>query len=88
MCATPDVVMREYGKTLEAQKNLATEKEIKSAFFAAGYGPKKVMKWWDQYRHINFIVPVLQGGFAVCNDHGDPLFTSVFWPSPLLGVVE
>lgn len=87
MCATPDVVMRAFGNTLEAQRNLATEKEIKGAFFAAGYGATKVRKWWEQYRLINFIQPVSQSGFPIKNEHGEQLYTSVFWPSPLL-VVE
>jgi len=88
MCATPDVVMRQLGETLEAQRYLATEKQIKGAFFSAGYGSTKVKKWFEQYRFINFIQPVYQKGFPLKDEHGEQLYTSVFWPSPLLGAVE
>lgn len=84
MCATPDVVMRSFGETLEGQRNLATEQEIKGAFFAAGYGATKVRKWWEQYTHIKFIIPVSQAGFPLKNSKGEQLYTSVFWPAPLV----
>ena len=87
MCATPDVIMRAYGEKLEAQRNMATEKEIKLAFFNSGYGPTKVKKWWEQYRLLNIIQPVTQKGFPLTNQRGEALYTSVFWPEPLL-VVE
>lgn len=87
MCATPDVVMREYGKTLEAQRYLATEQEIKNAFAEAGYGIKKCQKWFDDYRRIKFIVAVTKGGLMLTNEKGEQLYTSPrYWPVP--SVVE
>lgn len=87
MCATPDVVMREFGKTLEAQRYLATEQEIKNAFASAGYGIKKCQKWFDDYRRINFIVAVREYGLMLKNENGEQLYTSPkYWPVP--SVVE
>ena len=87
MSATPDVVMREYGKTLEAQRYFATEQEIKNAFAEAGYGIKKCQKWFDDYRRINFIMPVREHGMMLKNTNGEQLYTSPrFWPVP--SVVE
>lgn len=82
MGATPDVIMRKLGYSLV--DNMATEQQIKTAFAKAGYGPKKIAKWWDYYRsrEVNLIRPVkLHDGSLCMNDKGQLMYCSEFWLS-------
>lgn len=84
MSATPDVVMRSLQATLK--DNMATESQIKGAFVLAGYGQKKTDKWWNYYRTINYIRPVMRNGLSLMNEQGEQLYSSEFWLNPLVMV--
>ena len=82
MAATPDVVMRRLDDTLD--NHMATEKQIKGAFIGAGYGAKKVQKWWDFYTSpgVRYIRPVVKSGFPLKDTEGNQLYWSEYWPRP------
>lgn len=76
-----DVILRNLGNTLP-EHHMATEEEIRKAFYECGYGSKAVDKWWKLYRAIEFIMPVSKSGVRLTNDDGYQLYTTIYWLPP------
>lgn len=64
--------------------HVATEEVVKNAFAKAGYGQRKIEKWWDYYRGIGFIKPVSRNGQILTDENGRTLYSSEFWLNPLV----
>ena len=79
MSATPDRVLRSLGDSLP--QHMATEQQIRNAFSMAGYGPKKIDKWWNYYRNgtVGIILACTKDGRFMTNEDGKILYTTPFW---------
>ena len=75
----PDTILRKLGDSLE--KPMATEQQIRMAFYEEGYGDKRTQHWWDFYRtpKCRIIMPLTKDGQLVRNEKNEQLYTCKFW---------
>ena len=72
MAVSPKNIMLRLGYTLPNDK-LCTMKQIRRAFYNAGYGPAKTDKWIGLYKSEDIIKPVK------ANEEKEILYTCDWW---------